>query len=86
MIMENQLKQFRDTIDKIDKNLFGLLEDRFEIVKKVGEYKKENKLPARNKQREQAIVTERIKTSKLEAEFIRGIYKLIFNKSYKIEK
>lgn len=84
--MENELKQLRDRIDKIDRNIFELLEERFEIVKKVGEYKKENNLPVRNKQREQEIVTERIKTSKLDANFVRDFFKIVFNKSYKIEK
>jgi chorismate mutase len=40
----NELENYRKNIDELDKNLIEILAKRFEIVKKVGEYKKENNI------------------------------------------
>lgn len=39
------LETYRKNIDAIDDRLVALLEERFEIVRKVGHYKWENNLP-----------------------------------------
>lgn len=82
----DKLNQYRDKIDKIDAKILELLVDRFEVVKQVGEYKKQNNLPVLDREREQQLVSKKIIASKLEAGFIRSLYKLIFNYSYKFEK
>jgi len=52
----------------------------------VGEFKKKNNLPIKNLKREKELIEEMIKSSKLNPEFIRKLYKLVFNNSYTIEK
>ena len=48
----DDLKVYRDKIDKIDAELVALFEERMEIVLKIAAYKKANKLPVYNASRE----------------------------------
>lgn len=71
------LNQYRDGIDKIDKEIEQLLEKRFELTKAVGEYKKKNKLDIQNTNRENEVF-ENIRSLNLENEkYIIEIYKYI---------
>lgn len=47
------LGQYRKRLDEIDNSLLQLLGERFQITKKVGEYKKEHGLTASDPNREQ---------------------------------
>lgn len=49
------LKQCRDEIDNIDKEVFELLSRRFQIIEDVVEYKIENKLEIYQKNREKEV-------------------------------
>ena len=40
-----ELQNYRESIDKIDIQIIELLSKRFEVVKKVGEYKKLHNIP-----------------------------------------
>lgn len=61
------LNKYREQIDKIDNDLIELLEQRFEITRQVGEYKKENNIEVLNSDRERAIVS-KIEALNLECE------------------
>lgn len=75
------LNQYRDGIDKIDKEIEQLLEKRFELTKAVGEYKKKNKLEILNTNREDEVFTN-IKSLNLKNEkYIIEIYKHIMKYS-----
>ena len=48
----NNLDKHRKEIDKIDDNIIELLEQRFNLVVEIGQYKKENNLPVFDAKRE----------------------------------
>jgi len=50
------LKQFRDKIDEIDKELVRLFEERMNMVIKVAEYKKVNNISVLNQVREADVI------------------------------
>lgn len=53
------LTHFRNQIDHIDDALIDLLAQRFEIVKQVGIYKKENNISSLQSARWQEVLTKR---------------------------
>ncbi len=58
------LDKYRKEIDVIDNQIIKLLDQRFNITKKVGDYKRKKNIGVLNEGREQAIVT-RIKDMNL---------------------
>ena len=56
MTNANPLPHYRSQIDQIDSRILELLADRIEVVKKVGEYKKTENLPALDQSRWQAVL------------------------------
>ena len=54
------LKDYRDEIDNIDKELISLFERRMNIAKKVAEYKKANNLPILNEEREKQVIIKNV--------------------------
>ena len=55
-----EIDDYRKKIDKIDRELTRLFEERMDIVIKVGEYKKKNNLPVFNKAREEEVLKKNI--------------------------
>ena len=74
--------ELRKDIDKLDDEIVELLRKRIEIVKKIGEIKKEKGIPMRDKQREAEII-ERLK---LDKDFAARLYNVIFEYSEDITK
>lgn len=69
----NGLEPLRKEIDEIDTALLKLFERRMEVVKGVGEYKKNNKLPIFNENREQQVIdkiVEKLQNNVIEKETI----------------
>ncbi len=58
------LDKYREEIDMIDNQIIKLLDERFQVTKKVGEYKQKHNIKVLNKGREEAIVN-RIKDMNL---------------------
>ncbi len=56
----DDLVRLRDEIDKVDKELVRLFEKRMEIVSKVVDFKKRNKLPIYHKDREEEVIKKNI--------------------------
>lgn len=86
---QEKLKEYRKNIDRIDKQIIELLEERFEISKKIGKYKKQNNLPIKNKKREKQIIQRRIKSlenTNLKPRFIKKILKFILKESRTIQR
>ena len=54
MTMTNQLETLRQEIDSIDKQIFGLFEQRITVAKQIGAYKKEHELVILDFSREDA--------------------------------
>ncbi len=53
---ENKLKQARETIDEVDREMAALFERRMEAVRLVAEHKKEHALPIYDPEREDAVI------------------------------
>lgn len=53
----NPLPEYRTEIDQIDNQILELLAQRIEVVKKVGQYKKTQNLPALDQSRWQAVLS-----------------------------
>jgi prephenate dehydrogenase len=76
----------RDMIDEIDGQIFDLFKKRFEHVKRIGKEKKKKGMKIIDKNREKKILQERTKKTDLDRKFIKELYKLIFQESYKQQK
>lgn len=77
------LEQLRDEINKIDHQLMELLDQRFELVKQVGAYKKENKLPIVDNDRQKLILEKANNFNNNTS--IKKIYQQIFTTSCEVE-
>lgn len=82
----NNLETLRNEINDIDSQIFQLLNLRHSVVKKIGQYKKENNIPVLDQSREKIIET-KIKTNYQgeEGEYINQIYKAVMNQSKNIQ-
>ena len=78
------LKDKRSQIDKIDSEIFSLLEKRFSLCKEIGEYKKANGIKTLDASREGEILAG-IPNGEYK-ENIAKIYGEIFNQSKKIQE
>lgn len=52
-----ELDKLREEIDRLDGAIVPLLLERFEVVRRIGEVKKEAGLPVYNAAREEAVLT-----------------------------
>lgn len=77
------LDQLRDGINNIDHQLMELLDKRFELVKQVGAYKKENKLPIVDNDRQKFILEKANNFNNSSS--IKKIYQQIFTTSCEVE-
>lgn len=77
------LEQLRDGINNIDHQLMELLDKRLELVKQVGVYKKENKLPIVDNDRQKFILEKANNFNNSES--IKKIYQEIFTISCEVE-
>ena len=50
------IKELRNSIDKVDDKIFDLILKRFDYVAKIGNIKKEMKMPVDDKAREEIII------------------------------
>ncbi len=80
------LADLRKIINKIDEDIFFLIKKRLEIAQKIGQLKKKNNLAIIDKKREKDLIEKAIKKTKLDKDFIKNFYNLIFNQSYKKQR
>jgi len=50
------IKELRNSIDKVDDQIFDLILKRFDYVEKIGNIKKEMNMPVYDKEREEIII------------------------------
>lgn len=84
-----ELQKYRDEIDKLDSEIISLLASRFEIVQKVGEFKKKNNMPALQNWRWQEVVDSRKKQALekwISQDFIEKIWNEIHDYALYLEK
>ena len=75
-----ELKIYRKQLDKIDSQVIKLLEKREKISKKIGPYKKKNKIKIQDKSREKQIL------KKLNKNYLKHIFKIIMRNSREIQR
>lgn len=83
---KDSFKFYRNMISKLDFQIFQLLKQRFGIVKRIGQYKKRNGLAVRDRKREEELIEKQISQIKLNPQFIKNLYKLIFKESVRRQK
>ena len=85
---ENKLENLRKEIDKIDSEIIQLLAKRFEIVKQIGVFKKENKLDVIDNRRFQKVLEKVANIAEkqgISRDFTNDIYKIIHEYSCELE-
>ena len=82
----NELELLRNKIDEIDTKLCELFENRMEIAKAIGQYKKEHNLDVLDVSREEIVLNkakERIKNKDLEEYYLKlVVYLMDLSKKY----
>ena len=88
--MKNKmLEQYRNELDNVDKEIINLLAKRFEIVKQIGKYKKENNIWILQKWRWEEVLKSRKQIAKnlwINENLIESIWNLIHQEALKLEK
>lgn len=88
-ISRDTLAQGRKQIDSIDRQLIILLGAREQVVKMIGQYKKDHHIPPLQPARFQEVLSKAAEEGKsvgLSADFVRAIFTLIHEESLKLEK
>ena len=83
------LQTYRNQIDEIDAKIIELLAQRFEVVKKVWIYKKENNLPPLQPARWQEVLNSKMNMAKeiwLNPEFVKNIWEEIHKEALRLEE
>lgn len=78
------LKEIRESIDKIDKHILTLLDERFKLMPLVKDYKDKNNLPIDDPKREEQLLKrlkELAKEKNIDENFIADLYQLIIAES-----
>ena len=82
--MSSELDELRKKIDETDQNLLRMLAERMWFVDKIGAYKRENGLEARDEKRRAEVLTARIETGKalgIAEDVIRKLFGIILDYS-----
>lgn len=85
---ENRLDMLRNRIDAIDSELLELLASRVEIVREIGQYKKDNNVTALQINRWTQLMENRVKTGQqlnLDETFIKILFQLIHEDSVRMQ-
>ncbi len=84
-----ELEELRKKIDGIDRQILEILAKRMEVVSKVAEYKKENKVALKQHRREKQLIERNRAIAKelgLSEDFVENICRTIINESLKLEE
>jgi len=85
--MDEVLKDLREEIKDIDKEIISLLDERFDLCWEIGGYKKENNIPIFDASVEEKKLKDIEFTASAEnAAYIQEIYKKIFEESRKMQE
>lgn len=85
---ENRLDMLRNRIDTIDSEMLELLASRIEIVKQIGQYKKENNVTALQINRWTQLMKNRVdigKNMSLDETFVKILFQLIHEDSVRMQ-
>jgi len=81
------MQKLRKQIDEIDQKIIKLLAKRMDVVKKIGQFKKEAGISVKDKNREQELKNElkRIAGKDLSPDFVDRLYDVIFKECRKVQ-
>ena len=83
--MSTEILALRTEIDNIDKEVLQLLEDRFEIVKEIGEVKKADVIEVKDNEREQQLLESRILETGMNQKFVTRLFSTILEESRRLQ-
>ncbi len=86
--LSDKLQELRNQIDKIDREVVENFVARLELVKQIGDYKRENNLPVFQLDRWQKVFESRpewAETMDINPDFVSAIFKLIHDESIRIQ-
>lgn len=78
------LEELRKQIDEIDQKMMSLFKDRMLVSQKIGEFKKTNKLPILDMNREQDILNQR--KAELDNDYLWPFYESFIKEIMKLSK
>lgn len=84
-----ELQNYRESIDEIDAQIIALLFERFEVVKKVWEYKKLHHLPPLQPERWQQVLSSKKELAQqfwINPDFIETIWNEIHTEALRLEE
>ena len=84
--MMEEIAELREMINQVDSDVLKLIEDRFEVAREIGKYKKENNLAIEDLAREKEIIDSKIKSSSLNPGFVERFFKLLFEESKRLQR
>ena len=85
---EDQIKQLRRHIDRIDTVIITALAERMSLMPEIAEYKKKNNVPIFDEKREVEIMKKLKKVAKeqgLDESFVEEVFLSIFNEAKRIQ-
>lgn len=86
---QNELETLRQEIDTADQKLLEALAERMNVVKRVGEYKKQNNLPTLDRERWQKVLEDKLAKAKelgLSEDLVKEIYESVHKHALKLEE
>ncbi len=75
------LGNYRNQINQLDDQIIELLDQRFTVTKKVGDYKRENNIEVLNQNREQQILNKISELNLVNEKEVLEMYKLLMDVS-----
>ncbi len=85
-LTRGQFARERALIDYLDGQILSLLEERFKVAEKIGKIKKKEGISVFDPRREQAIIENRKKQTKLPEEFLKEFYRIVFEEAKRRQK
>ncbi|HMB66278.1 MAG TPA: prephenate dehydrogenase/arogenate dehydrogenase family protein, partial [Patescibacteria group bacterium] len=83
---QGELDFNRNMISEIDERIFELLETRMKHCRNIGRIKNEEGRAKVDPNREKELIQKQVRKTKLNPDFIKNVYKLLFRESYKKQK
>ena len=74
-----KMDKYRQQIDKIDKELMALINQRYQVTKAIGKYKKQNNIPITNSKREEEVLAKA--NNYIYSDEIKAVYQMMFKKN-----
>jgi len=84
----SDLPQLREGIDRVDAQILGLLGERAELVKQIGEVKRRAGLPIYDPERERQVLARLAEQApaSIDPEFVQRVFERIIDESRRLER